>query len=229
MPVGRPSEPGRERPGAGLMGASLDAAARRLLDLVVSTAVLLLSSPVLLAAAVAVRIGSRGPILFGAPRSGRDGREFRMWKFRTMVVGAAGGGPITAPDDSRVTRVGAVLRKTKIDEIPQFYNVILGDMSLVGPRPEDPGIVARYTPRQRWTLRVRPGVTSPGSLFYEREQVDTIPADAAVEEYYVDHLLGPKLEVELGYLERRTVGSDLGVLFETAGHLLRSLLRRRPA
>jgi lipopolysaccharide/colanic/teichoic acid biosynthesis glycosyltransferase len=210
-----------------LMAVSWDGAVRRLLDLVVAATVLIVSSPVLLVAAVAVRVGSRGPILYGAPRSGREGREFRMWKFRTMVADAAVvGGPITAPGDPRITRVGAILRKTKIDEIPQFANVITGDMALVGPRPEDPGIVDRYTPRQRETLRVRPGVTSPGSLFYEREQVATIPAGADAEEYYLEHLLGPKLDVELEYLERRTVGSDLRVLADTVGHVLGALLGR---
>ncbi|MCJ7726607.1 MAG: sugar transferase [Acidimicrobiia bacterium] len=202
-------------------------AARRLLDVAVGAFMLLASSPILLGAAAAVRFSSRGPIFYGAPRSGRDGGEFRMWKFRTMVTDAAAvGGPITAPDDPRVTRVGAILRKTKLDEIPQFYNVIIGDMSLVGPRPEDPGIVERYTPRQRETLRVRPGVTSPGSLFYEREQVHTIPEGASAEEYYLAHLLGPKLEVDLAYLEKRTLGSDLGVMAETAGHMFRSLVGR---
>lgn len=208
----------------------LDAAARRLLDVVVAAAVLVLSAPILLIAAAAVRLGSKGPVFYGAPRSARCEGEFRMWKFRTMVEDAASvGGPITAPGDARITRMGALLRRTKIDEIPQLFNVLAGDMSLVGPRPEDPGIVARYTPRQRETLRVRPGVTSPGSLFYEREQVHTIPEGAPAEEYYLQHLLGPKLDVELTYLETRTVGSDLRVLAETAGHILRSLLGRSRA
>jgi len=207
-----------------------DAAARRFLDIVVAGSVLVLSAPILLIAAAAVRLSSRGPVFYGAPRSARGDGEFRMWKFRTMVADAASvGGPITAPGDARITRIGGLLRRTKIDEIPQLLNVLAGDMSLVGPRPEDPGIVALYTAGQRETLRVRPGVTSPGSLFYEREQVHTIPAGAPAEEYYVEQLLGPKLDVELAYLETRTVGSDLRVLGETAGHIFRSLLGRSRA
>lgn len=209
------------------MRPGFDAAARRSLDVSVAVLVLLLTSPLLLIAAVAVRATSSGPVFFGAPRAGLGGARFRMWKFRTMRTDAAAvGGAITAPGDWRITRVGAVLRKTKIDELPQLWNVLVGQMALVGPRPEDPGIADRYTPRQRETLAVRPGVTSPGALFYEQEQVHTIPEEASAEDYYVEHLLGPKLDVELEYLEERTVISDLRVLARTAGHMIRSLVRR---
>jgi len=209
------------------VGRGVDAVIRRLIDVLVSAVVLVLASPFLVLSAIAVRVTSRGPILFGAPRAGIGGGDFRMWKFRTMAVDAATvGGPITAPDDPRITRVGAILRRTKIDELPQLFNVLAGQMSLVGPRPEDPGIVRIYTTRQRQTLLVRPGVTSPGSLFYEREQIHTIPDDVSAEEYYIEHLLGPKLEVDLDYLAHRTVGSDLRVLVETAGHIIRSLAGR---
>ena len=145
-----------------------------------------------------------------------------MWKFRTMHTGAAAAGPpITAANDPRVTGIGRLLRKTKVDELPQLLNVLIGDMSLVGPRPEDPGIVLRYTPRQMETLRVRPGITGPGSLYYEREQVHTIPEDVPADEYYIEHLLGPKLDLELAYLEDRTLGKDLRVIWETILHLMR--------
>ena len=193
-----------------------------MLDVAIALIGLTLFSPILIVAAVAVRIGSPGTALYGAPRVGRGGREFRMWKFRTMGVGAAAAGPpITACNDPRVTGVGRLLRKTKIDELPQLFNVLIGDMSVVGPRPEDPGIVLRYTPRQKETLRVRPGITGPGSLFYEREQVHTIPEDVSTEDYYIEHLLGPKLDLELAYLENRTLGKDLRVIWETIAHLAR--------
>jgi len=193
-----------------------------MLDVATALIGLVLTSPILIAAAVAVRIGSPGSALYGAPRVGRGGREFRMWKFRTMHTGAAAAGPpITAADDPRVTGVGRLLRKTKIDELPQLFNVLIGDMSLVGPRPEDPGIVLRYTPQQMATLQVRPGITGPGSLYYEREQVHTIPEDVPADEYYIEHLLGPKLDLELAYLENRTLGKDLKIIWETILHLIR--------
>ena len=204
------------------MRSAVESAIRRMLDVVIAIIGLALASPILVIAAIAVRMGSPGTALFGAPRIGRGGREFRMWKFRTMDMGAAAAGPpITAADDPRVTRVGRLLRKTKVDELPQLFNVLIGDMSLVGPRPEDPGIVLRYTPRQMETLRVRPGITGPGSLFYEREQVHTIPEDVPADDYYVEHLLGPKLDLELAYLENRTLGKDLGIIWQTITHLIR--------
>ena len=204
------------------------AAIRRLVDMSAALVGLAVFGPVLIAAAIAVRLDSPGKALYGGPRVGRGGRGFLMWKFRTMQVGAAEAGPpITAPGDSRITRVGRVLRRTKIDELPQLLNVLKGDMSLVGPRPEAPEIVDLYTPEQRRTLLVRPGITGPGTLFYEREQVHTIPDDVPADEFYVTHLLGPKLEKELEYLDGRTLGSDLRILGETAGHVLGSLRRRR--
>jgi len=200
----------------------IEAGIRRMLDVATALIGLVLTSPILIAAAVAVRIGSPGSALYGAPRVGRGGREFRMWKFRTMHTGAAAAGPpITAADDPRVTGVGRLLRKTKIDELPQLFNVLIGDMSLVGPRPEDPGIVLRYTPQQMATLQVRPGITGPGSLYYDREQVHTIPEDVPADEYYIEHLLGPKLDLELAYLENRTLGKDLKIIWETILHLIR--------
>ena len=204
------------------MWSAIESVVRRVLDVVVAIIGLALTSPILIVAAIAVRMDSPGRALFGAPRIGRGGREFHMWKLRSMYTGsAAAGPPITAADDPRVTRTGRLLRKTKVDELPQLFNVLVGDMSVVGPRPEDPGIVLRYTPRQMETLRVRPGITGPGSLFYEREQVHTIPEDVPADEYYIEHLLGPKLDLELEYLENRTLGKDLRIIWETVAHLIR--------
>ena len=135
---------------------------RRLLDLVASLAGLTLLSPLFVFIALLIALDSPGPVFYRGQRVGRHGRLFRLYKFRSMVISADKQGPgITAAGDARITRVGRFLRRAKLDELPQLINVLLGDMSLVGPRPEDPRYVAFYTPEQRRVLSVRPGITSP--------------------------------------------------------------------
>jgi len=137
-----------------------DSAGRRLVDVLAALGGLVVCAPVLAAVALAVRLDSPGPALFRQTRVGRGTRPFVMYKFRTMVVGAAAAGPaVSGNADPRITRVGAVLRKTKLDELPQLVNVLRGDMSLVGPRPPLPLEVDRYTMMQSRRLRVRPGLT----------------------------------------------------------------------
>ena len=126
---------------------------RRIVDIVVASVALAVLSPLLAAIMLAVFISSPGNPFYGGRRAGKDGRNFRMWKFRTMVHGAAKMGPITGKNDPRVTPLGRLLRKTKLDELPQFFNLLLGDMTLVGPRPESPEIVALYTPCLLYTSR----------------------------------------------------------------------------
>jgi lipopolysaccharide/colanic/teichoic acid biosynthesis glycosyltransferase len=139
----------------------------RLLDAVVASAALILCAPALLLAAIGVRLSGPGPIFYRACRVGRHGRLFDMYKFRTMRVRPGTGPAITAQHDRRVFAFGALLRKLKIDELPQFVNVLRGDMSIVGPRPEDPVIVRdSYTAEARQTLSVLPGLLSPGSVYY---------------------------------------------------------------
>jgi lipopolysaccharide/colanic/teichoic acid biosynthesis glycosyltransferase len=143
---------------------------RRLLEAAVSLTGLVILSPLLVALAILVKATSRGPVFYRGERVGLRGRLFRVWKFRSMTVDAERTGPgITADADPRVTRVGRFLRRFKLDELPQLVNVLAGDMSLVGPRPEDPRYVALYTPEQRAVLEVRPGLTSPASLRYADE------------------------------------------------------------
>src|SRR5207244_4623101 len=143
---------------------------KRAFDLAVATIGLVVLLPVMLVVALLVKLDSKGPILYRADRVGRYGREFRLYKFRTMIEGAHKHGPaITARDDPRITRLGRILRTSRIDELPQLVNVIRGDMSLVGPRPEDPTYVAFYTPEQSRLLSVRPGITSPASVAYRNE------------------------------------------------------------
>ncbi len=191
----------------------------RILDLVLSALGLLLLAPILLAISLLIKLTSPGPALYRAVRIGRAGIPFKLYKFRTMAVGADRLGPgITVAGDRRVTPVGKWLRRAKLDELPQLFNVLKGDMALVGPRPEDPRYVARYTEEQRQVLRVRPGITSPASLRY-RDEAALLTGDNW-EEVYVTEIMPHKLAVELAYLARRTVWSDLGLVLQTIEKLL---------
>lgn len=194
----------------------------RLLDILVAAAVLLILAPLLVFIALLVVLDSPGNPLYRARRVGRKGRVFQMWKFRTMVKDADRlGGPITGRCDPRVTRWGALLRRTKLDELPQFVNVLAGDMTLVGPRPEAPELVARYTPEQRAVLEVKPGLTGYVQLACARES-DEIPSGVAAEEYYARHVMQQKLERDLQYLRRRTLWGDAKILLDTAVLVLRA-------
>ncbi len=171
--------------------------------------------PVWLAVAVAIKRGSPGPVFYRALRVGRDGVLFRLYKFRSMRADAdRTGGGITCAGDARVTPVGRWLRKTKVDETPQLINVLRGEMSLVGPRPEDPRYVALYTPEQRRVLRVRPGLTGPASLRYRHEEA--LLAGPDWEHAYRTVVMPDKLRCDLEYLERRTFLSDMRILWQTA-------------
>src|SRR4030042_5539903 len=143
---------------------------KRLFDFSSALIGLIVLSPLLLITSVVIKLTSPGPIFHRGERVGLDGRLFYLYKFRTMVADAASMGPgITAQNDQRVTRTGRFLRATKIDELPQLINVLKGDMSLVGPRPEDPRYVEQYTPDEKQILKVRPGITSAASLTYRHE------------------------------------------------------------
>ena len=197
-----------------LPSAARDDAARRAFDLVMAAAGLLVLSPLLLVLGLCVKLQDRGPIFFTALRVGRGGRLFRLYKFRTMVVNADRlGSGITTRGDRRVTRFGRWLRRTKLDELPQLLNVLIGDMSLVGPRPEDPRYVALYTPAQRRVLAARPGITSAASVAYRHEEQMLAGADS--EQLYRDRVLQEKLAIDLAYLDRRSLGSDLVIIGRT--------------
>lgn len=187
---------------------------RRLLDLLASLIGLLLLSPLFLLLALWIRLDSAGPIFYRAQRMGKDGVLFSLYKFRSMTAGADKQGPgITVAGDSRVTRVGRFLRRTKLDELPQLLNVLKGEMSLVGPRPEDPRYVALYTPEQRQVLAARPGITSAASLQYRREE--ELLSGADWERVYRQEVMPAKLAIDLAYLQRRTVGTDLRLIIQT--------------
>ena len=197
--------------------------AKRAFDLIVAALALLLLAPLLLALALWIKLDSKGPALFRQERVGRHGRLFRIHKLRTMVHDPANAGPqITVGADARITRAGAWLRRRKLDELPQLIDVLAGNMSLVGPRPEVPQYVALYPPGLRdQVLALRPGITDPVSLAHADES-ELLARAADPEHAYVQVLLPAKLLAAAAYAETATLGSDLGVLWRT---LL--LLRRR--
>jgi lipopolysaccharide/colanic/teichoic acid biosynthesis glycosyltransferase len=172
-------------------------------------------APLLVILAFIIVITSPGKPLYGGWRTGQNGRTFRMWKFRSMVPNAARmGPPVTGKDDPRLTPFGRFLRKSKLDEVPQFLNVLAGDMTLVGPRPESPEITRFYNQRQKQVLDVRPGVTGPVQLNWSDES-ECIPPGEAGMEFYVEHLLDQKLQVDLEYLKQRSAFEDARILFRT--------------
>jgi lipopolysaccharide/colanic/teichoic acid biosynthesis glycosyltransferase len=198
---------------------------RRLTDVLIALLVLVVASPLFAVLMAAIPIDSPGSPFYGGRRVGRDGRRFRMWKFRTMVANADAVGPgITGARDPRITRLGAFLRATKLDELPQFWNLLTGDMTLVGPRAEVPDIVARYTPEQREILSALPGITGPGQIYYTTDQADAIPEGANADDFYVEHLLGPKLEIDRKYLQSRSAWTDARIVVETIGLVFRSVI-----
>lgn len=188
---------------------------KRAFDIVVSLVVLVLVMPLLIVAAAGVVIASPGPVFYRAQRVGRDGRLFEMLKLRTMHL-AVGGSVITSRSDPRIFPLGGLLRKLKIDEFPQFWNVLVGDMAIVGPRPEDLKIVRdHYTPWMKETLRIRPGITSIGSIYYYAEG-ELLIDDDNPERCYVERVLPSKLAVERAYMDRATFLTDLWWVCMTA-------------
>jgi lipopolysaccharide/colanic/teichoic acid biosynthesis glycosyltransferase len=187
-------------------------AGKRCFDFVAATVGLLLLLPLLALIGFAVRLSSRGPVFFRQVRVGRFGAPFQLTKFRSMRVGSENGSLLTAAGDPRITRLGAWLRRSKLDELPQLWNVIRGDMSLVGPRPEVPTYVARYNERQRFLLTLRPGITGP-EINVDEEALLAGREDK--EEFYVNNVLPAKLENDLAYLQKVNFSSDLNILFQT--------------
>ena len=194
---------------------------KRFFDIVVAAFALVLLSPLLLGIVLAVRFDSRGPALYRQERVGRHGVPFRIHKFRTMRHGAEGL-LLTLPGDLRVTRVGAWLRRTRLDELPQLIDVLQGTMSLVGPRPDEPRSVAQYPAALRdRVLAVRPGITDPASLAHLNEAA-LLARAADPEREYIEHILPLKLQHAADYAEHATLATDLAVLWRT----LRALLTR---
>jgi lipopolysaccharide/colanic/teichoic acid biosynthesis glycosyltransferase len=185
---------------------------KRTIDIAVAGTLLILLAPALVMVGILVRLDSPGPALFRQQRVGRNFRRFWIYKFRTMVAGAAAKGPaITVNADPRVTGVGTWLRRTKIDELPQLWNVLRGDMSLVGPRPELPKYVSRFAEEYRVLLKVRPGLTDPSSLKYV-DEARWLAAAEDPEKLYVNRILPDKLTIARQYLTDSSLLSDLRLM-----------------
>jgi lipopolysaccharide/colanic/teichoic acid biosynthesis glycosyltransferase len=201
--------------------------AKRVLDVILAGVALVIAAPVLAVAAVGIRLAGPGPILYRAQRVGLHTRLFTMYKLRTMRVGQTYPSAITAKDDPRVFPFGALLRRTKVDELPQLYNILRGDMAIVGPRPEDPRMVVQYYARlDHETLRVPPGLTSPGSIYaYTHGEAELDARDA--ERCYAERLLPLKLAMDLVYVRRASLAYDLALIVRTAWMLGTALLGRR--
>jgi len=187
---------------------------KRALDILAATAGLIVLSPVFGLVACCIKLTSRGPVLFRQVRIGKDGRPFRILKFRSMMQSSIGDLKITVAGDSRVTRVGKFLRRHKVDELPQLWNVIRGQMSLVGPRPEVPVYIEEYTREQRMVLSVRPGITDSASLAYRHEE-EILANQGDPEQFYRTQILPDKLARNKAYLEKITLRNDIRIILKT--------------
>lgn len=193
---------------------------KRVFDIAFAVALVLILFPLLLAFALAVALTSPGGAFFRQVRVGLGGREFRLLKFRTMRPGSEAKGQLTIGGrDPRVTAVGYWLRKTKLDELPQLWNVLVGDMSVVGPRPEVPRYVALYTPEQRRVLDVRPGITGMASIDYIDEN-ELLARSSDPERTYVQEIMPAKLALDLRYVRERSLALDLQILLVTVRRVL---------
>lgn len=189
-------------------------AAKRFLDIVVSLLALILIWPLIAAVAVGIKISSPGPVFYRGIRTGLHGKPFRILKFRTMVANAESlGGPTTGTNDRRVTRIGALLRRTKLDELPQFWNVLTGEMSLVGPRPEVLEYTATYEGDERCILLMRPGITDFASI--EFADLDDLVGDADPDRYFREHIMPRKTALRMKYVKEWSLLTDFRLLWLT--------------
>lgn len=194
---------------------------KRTFDLIASSLGLLLLSPLFLMLAIWIKIDSEGPVFYRQVRVGKGNRDFRLFKFRSMRVGSDQKGLITVGGrDPRVTRSGYYIRKYKLDELPQLINVFIGDMSLVGPRPEVRKYVDLYTPEQMHVLDVRPGITDLASIRYRNEN-ELLAQVEDPDRYYVEVIMQDKLRINLEYAQHHSFAGDIQLIFRT----LRAILR----
>ena len=189
--------------------------AKRAFDVLFSLIGLLLLSPFFLLAGILAKSQSKGPMFYRAKRVGKGETIFEMYKFRTMVVNADSiGGSLTTYRDTRVTPIGRFLRWTKLDELPNLINVIKGEMSLIGPRPEAPVYVKHYTETQRQVLQVKPGMTGPSQLA-NRDEEEKLKGQPDADHYYITELMPKKLDLDLHYVATQSISSDIGWLLKT--------------
>ncbi len=195
---------------------SSDGRLRRAADVLLSGAAFAALLPVFVVSAIAIKLDTEGPVIFSQERVGKAGRPFRILKFRSMIVGSERAGPkVSGTKDSRITKVGGFLRRTKLDEFPQLWNVLRGDMTLVGPRAEVPEMIQHYTPSERILLECKPGLTGPGQIFFTESQAAVLDELDDPEAYYVQHQLHEKLAIDLNYLRNRRWTTDMRVVWRT--------------
>ena len=193
----------------------VDAFLKRTIDLTVSSATLTVLALPLAAVAIAIKLESKGPVFYRGERVGQHGHPFRLFKFRSMRTDMTGG-TSTSEDDPRITRVGKFVRKYKLDEFPQFINVFLGDMSLVGPRPQVAWAVAQYTEEQKKVLSLKPGITDFASIrFHNEGEIIAASGIADADEAYMLLIHPEKMRLQLEYLRTRSTLVDLKILWET--------------
>ena len=193
---------------------------KRIFDIISSLFGLILLSPFMLIIAILIKLDSKGPIFFKQVRVTKNGREFKIFKYRTMRVGSDKYSQITVGKDSRITKVGDFLRKYKLDEIPQLINVLIGDMSLVGPRPEVPKYVALYTEEQREILKVRAGITDYASIEFSNEN-DILANETDPEKAYIEKIMPRKIELNKKYLSEISVMTDIKIILLTIKKILK--------
>lgn len=199
---------------------------KRVFDVIFSAVALVAAVPLLFAATIGIVLSDGRPVLYRAERVGRDGKRFTMHKLRTMRPRGAAGSTITSPNDPRVFWFGALLRKLKIDEIPQFFDVLRGEMSLVGPRPEDPSIVAHFSATQWETLMVRPGLASPGAIYNYTHGAQYL-LDGDPERSYVERLLPIKIALDVIYVRHASPLYDFRVIARTVAVVMMTMAGRR--
>lgn len=188
---------------------------KRLFDIIASGLGLLVLSPLFLILAIWIKLDSKGPVFYRQVRVGKDNEDFRIFKFRSMRVGSDKGSLVTIGGrDPRITRSGYIIRKLKLDELPQLINVFVGDMSLVGPRPEVRHYVDYWTPEQMHVLDVRPGITDPASIKFRNEN-ELMEQAEDPEDYYINVIMQEKLKLYLDYVEHHSFWGDIGLIFKT--------------
>ncbi|ONK21044.1 glycosyl transferase [Bacillus sp. VT-16-64] len=185
------------------------------MDVILSLTGLVIISPLLFIISICIKLDSRGPVFFKQTRVGRHEEPFQIFKFRTMIVDAEKKGKqITVGKDSRITKTGQFLRKYKLDELPQLINVLIGDMSLVGPRPEVPKYTAYYTNEQKRIFEIRPGITDYASIKYRNEN-EVLAKSEDPEKTYIEEVMRDKLSLNLKYLDQQSVINDVKIIFMT--------------
>lgn len=196
-------------------GIRTDSTLRRVVDVLVAVTALVLLAPALVVLATLVLISSGRPALFRQVRVGKDGQEFSILKFRTMRASPVDAPLVSGHADPRITTVGRVLRRMHVDELPQLFNLLRGDLTLIGPRPEVPRYVAAYTETERELLRVRPGLVGPGALLFT-SRAHELDGCADPEQHYLTAQMHPRLLLDLDYVHNRTVRRDLSLAWRAA-------------